>query len=263
MRWLFLFAALFLALPALAQDAGVPIGIEADELEFQQDKNLYIARGNAVVTQKGVTIKADRLTASAVEANGKTTFTKVQAEGAVHITSDMADITGQQGVYDVTREVAVLRGSNLKLTTPTDTITARDSLEFWQKQNLAVARGAAQAVRGTNKINADVLTALLEKSGKGQDVRRVGAEGNVTITTPQEVARGARGVYDVKKQLAKLDGGVKITRGENQLNGARAEVNMATGVSKILSGGGQRVKGLILPKNAPAIEPPVAKASAP
>jgi lipopolysaccharide export system protein LptA len=40
----------------------------------------------------------------------------------------------------------------------------------------------------------------------------------------------------VKKEIARLTGNVKITRGENQMNGKEAEINLKTGVSKMLGG---------------------------
>jgi lipopolysaccharide export system protein LptA len=242
-----------LAVPALAQEGGLPVNIEADMLEFQQDKGLYIAKGNAVVEQDGITIRADQLTASG--ARDGQSFTRVQADGNVRISGKNGDITGERGVYDLVREVAVLKGNNLRLTTPTDEVTATESLEFWQKDNLAVARGQALARRGDNRISADVLTAALARNDQQQmEIRRVGAQGNVLVSTPHEIARGERGVYDVRRQLATLEGNVRITRGENQLNGGKAEINMATGVSRLLAGGGQRVRGLILPKNAPELQ---------
>lgn len=252
MRLLVLLCLVF-TMPAMAQESVAPVNIEADMLEFQQDKGLYIAKGNAVVTQDGITIRADQLTAYGAAGGGS--FNKVTAEGNIRITSQTGEIYGERGVYDLTREVAVLKGSNLRLVTLTDEVTATDSLEFWQKENLAVARGNAVARRGDNRIAANILTAALAKNDQQKmEIRRVGAQGNVTIISPQEVARGERGVYDVRKQLATLEGNVRITRGDNQLNGGKAEVNMATGVSRLLAGGGQRVRGLILPKNAPELQ---------
>ena len=45
-------------------------------------------------------------------------------------------------------------------------------------------------------------------------------------------------------------GDVRITRGQNQLNGARAEVDFKTGVSRMLADGDKgRVKGLLTPED--------------
>lgn len=254
---------LLLALPAGAQTLpaggnGGPVTINADTLEMDQNQKIYIARGNAEVKQGGVTITARVLTARYVEnGDGSTTFTEVNAEGNIHITSGKGEVFGERGIYNVAREVAVLKGGNLRLTTPTDTVTARDSLEFWQKENLAVARGQAVAIRGDNRISGDILTALLSQSStqkaEASEVKRVAAEGNVIITTPSEIVRGNKGRYDVARQRAVLDGAVRITRGPNQLKGNRAEVNMATGISRLLSGPGQRVQALVVPQNAPKV----------
>ena len=136
---------------------------------------------------------------------------------------------------------------NVRMETATDRITARDSLEYWEKRNLAVARGDAIAERGENKLRADVLTAHFLKDANGKSrVRQVDAFDNIVITTPDEIVRSNRGVYDVETGIAKLTGSVKITRGTNQLNGEYAEVNLTTGVSQLFGGGGG-VRGVFTP----------------
>jgi lipopolysaccharide export system protein LptA len=85
-------------------------------------------------------------------------------------------------------------------------------------------------------------------------MRTVKADGNVRISTPTEFARGAGGVYYVTEQLATLTGAVKITRGESQLNGEYAEVDLEAGVSRLLGAppgqpGDARVRGLLVPES--------------
>ena len=263
MKKLFLALFVFMAAPALAEEqssvlgaSGAPVAIDADSLEFNQTARSYTARGNAVVEQGGVTIKADVLTAHYIEVpGGGNSFTEVHAEGNVRIVSGTGEVFGQRGVYDVARQVAVLKGDNLRLVMGADVVTARDTLEFWQKENLAVARGNAVAVQGENRVEADLLTALIgENAEKQRQVKRMSADGNVRITTPAEIVRGNTGTYDAVRNLAVLTGNVRITRGENQLNGNRAEVNMATGVSRLLSAPGQRVRALIVPDDAPKVQ---------
>ena len=52
--------------------------------------------------------------------------------------------------------------------------------------------------------------------------------------------------------IARLGGNVRITRGQNQLNGAEAEVNMKTGLSRLTAGTNTRVQGLVMPNDASA-----------
>jgi lipopolysaccharide export system protein LptA len=153
--------------------------------------------------------------------------------------------------------VLVLVGDNLRLEGEQDTITARDSLEYWETKNMAVARGEATAVREDKRIQADVLSAHFEPDAQDDlTLTRIDAFGNVRIATATEFARGERGVYYVDREFATLTGSVKITREDNQMNGEYAEVDMKTGVSRLLAGAPgtkttTRVRGLIVPKRKP------------
>ena len=164
------------------------------------------------------------------------------------------------------RQVIVVTGDNLKLITPTDVVTARDTLEYWDAQHLAVARGDAIDVREDDRVRADVLMALFTPDAKGAlQLTRVDGSGNVIVTTPTDVAQGSYGVYDIVKDITTLTGpSVKVTRGQNELNGTAAEVNMKTGISRMLNPGGAagaRVHGLFVP--APSTGKPRKKADTP
>lgn len=112
------------------------------------------------------------------------------------------------------------------------------------------------------RVRADRFVAFFKEEGGKQSLKRVEALGNVVITTPTEIARGNRGDYDAESQVATLSGNVRLTRGDNQLNGDRAEVNMKTGISKLLAdegpstvsrtnpAEGKRVRVLIMPGQA-------------
>lgn len=242
-----------------------PIAVEADQgIEWLRDDQKYIARGNAVATRGQVSVRADTLTAHyRSKPGGGTEVWRLEAEGGVRIFSVTEEAAGERAVYDVDQGVMVLVGKGLRFKTKQDTITARDSLEYWEKRQLAVARGGAVAVREQRRVRGDVLTAHLEEQKGGElKIRRVDAFGNVDVATDKEVARGAQGVYDVERGIATLSGEVKITRGKNQLNGEYGEVNFNTGVSRLLAvplgrapaGGqtrsqGERVRGLLMPES--------------
>jgi lipopolysaccharide export system protein LptA len=290
--------ALALALPSGPRAQGIalggqsnnlPIEIEADQgIEWQRDLQIYLARGNAKATRGEITVYGDTLTAhyrpragaKAQAANakagnaqstsdnptGSTEIYQLEANGNVRIATPTETAYADRAVYDTDQSVIVLLGRNLKLETKTDVLTARDSLEYWDKRLLAVARGNAVASR-TNEdksIRADTLSAQFgEVTGQGQKLQRVDAFGNVEVRTALEVARGEKGVYLADRELATLIGNVRITRGDNQLNGDVAEVDMKTGVSRLLNtaGGQARVRGLFVPdrgQNAPAGGKPAA-----
>lgn len=243
-----------------------PLRIEADEgIEWRRDEQVYIARGNAVARRESVTVYGDKLVAHYRDQGGGegTEIHRIEAIGDVRIVGDNETAYGDRGVYDVDKAVVVLTGDDLRLVTGEETITAEDSLEYWEARNLAVARGDAVAVRGDRRVRADVLTAHFQADGSAdaQAVSRIEAFGDVQIASPRSVARGDKAVYDTRSRVATLVGDVKITRGENQLNGGWAEVNLETGVSRLRgappdSDRAARVQGLLAPGSGDDLQAP-------
>jgi len=250
-------ATVLVAVGAHAQGIGLPgqtrdkpLEILADQgIEWNQPRKAYIARGNAQAIQGDVAVRADVLTAYYREAEGgRTDIWRIDADNSVRIVTPTQQAFGDKAIYDVEKGVLVLTGKNVRLITESDRITARDSLEYWEKRNMAVARGEAVAVRGDNRMRADVMTAEFDKDPNGKSkVSKVHVYDNVMISSPTEIVRGDRGTYNLDTGVAVLTGSVKITRGQNQLNGERAEVNLNTGVSKLFGGGPQGVRGYLVP----------------
>lgn len=241
------------------QQGDDPLEINADQgIEWRRDSQQYIARGNARAARGEMEVFADTLTAHyRPVAAGGTEIYQIDAEGNVRIVTPTERVFGDLGRYDVDRGLMILWGQNLRMETAEDVVTARDSLEYWEKRQLAVARGNAVAVRQDKRMRADLLTAYFERGEGGElEIDRVDGKGNVEVSSPTEFARGDSGIYYADQQLATLTGSVRITRGENQLNGEYAEVNMETGISKLLgappgAGGDARVRGLLVPRRKP------------
>ncbi len=263
-----LVAALFA--PGLAVAQGISgltggneaLEITADEgIEWRRDEQTYVARGNARAARGRIAIYADVLIAHYLSGAGDSSeIDRIDAEGNVRIVSPTETIYGDRGAYDVINGVLVLVGEDLRLVGEKDLITARDSLEYWEKRQIAVARGDAEAVREDKRIKADVLTAYFEPAANDDlELTKVDAFGNVRVITATEFARGDRGVYYVAREFATLSGSVKITREENQMNGEYAEMDLAAGISRLMAGppgskNATRVRGLIMPKRKPAVE---------
>ena len=248
--------------PALAQSlsvigagANTPIEIYAEDgIEWQQEKQLFLARGNARAVRGEVEVRANVLTAYYRETpDGGTDIWRFHADGAVRISSPGEKAYGEKGVYDVDNGILVLSGGRVRLVTKDDEITADRQLEYWEKKQMVVARGNATAVRGDKRLRADVLAAYFrtDKNGKTA-IYRVEAFDNVRIKTAKDDAWADRAVYNVQSGIATLTGSVKIMRGRNQLRGCRAEINLNTGISKIFGcgppgSGGEPVRGVIQP----------------
>lgn len=264
--------------------SGQPIEITARQgIEWNRDAQNYVASGDAAARQGDTTVRADRLVAWYRQAaTGGTEIFRYEAQGNVRIATATQTVFGDRGVFDVDSETMVVTGRALRLVTPSDTITARDSLEYHGQREVAVARGNAMVVSGDRRMTADVMTAYFgppsqparpqaqqrpnqrqqaraqapaqPNAPENQRLKRVESFGNVHVSTPTEIARGDRGVYNMETSIAQLAGNVRLTRGDNQLAGDFAEVNNNTGVSRLLSrpaeGGDGRVRGLFVPQQA-------------
>lgn len=237
------------------RDGDQPIEITAEEgIEWRKKEQVYVASGNARASRGDLELFGDILSAYyRPRADGSTEIHRVEAHGNVRIVSPNETITGDDGFYDVEEGLLMLTGENLRLEAGEEVITARDSLEYRQRQQLAVARGDAVAVRGDKRLEAEVLTGHFERNAAGElTLVKVNGEGGVSVSTPSEFVRSDTGVYYLDRDLAELRGNVKITREDAQLNGEYAEINLATGVSRLLAaapegGDDTRVHGLVLP----------------
>jgi len=261
-----------LSLGGVSQDR--PIEISADSgIEWQQNAQVYIARGNAVAKRGTTEVHAETLTAHYRPSKGagsENEIYRLDADGRVVIKSPTQTVVGDQAVYDVDQQIGIVTGKALKLTTPTDIVTARDSFEWYDQKQVAVARGDAVAVREAKQIRADVLTAHMTKdkpkagesksaakptqatpaaasakagapagplgdSDESSRISRVDAQGNVVVTTPTDIGRGNYGVYNADTGIVTLLGNVTVTRGPNTVRGQYAVVDLNNNISRMMT----------------------------
>lgn len=262
---LFVFFVFAHAVQAQTASEPVPAGattIEADEaLEWNQKAQTYTARGNAVATRGDANVRADKLTAfynNKGEAGATTNgdITRMIAEGNVEITRLESKSYSDHAEYITATKILTLTGGNLRIVTPDYLVTAKNSIVYNDITGIGTANGEAAMMKGDRRLTGDVLTAHFDLVDGKRALKTLHADGNVTVTTPSEIIRGERGIYYTDTDKAIIEGNVKITRGPNQLNGDRAEIDNKTGISRLLatpspSGKKPRIKALIFPKGAP------------
>ncbi len=310
---------------AIDMSKGGPVEVTSrDGMEWHQQEQTIIAKGDAKAVRGTVTVTADQLIAhyrkkagtdpaspaaatpaaaspvattpdaatppkapaagttpdpSAVPDTGNNEIYRLEAVGNVHIYTATDQAFGDHAVYDIDQAVLVMTGHNLHIITPQQTMSARDTLEYWSQKHMSVGRG--NAVVNTSdgrRLTADVLVGytvdpnappgaapvqkvaaaapakpgtdpLADASGK---LQRVDAFGHVEVRTATEIIHADKGVYIPDTGIARLAGNVHMTRGQNQLNGDNAVINMRTGVSTLVRDPGQRVEGLVVPNDAQA-----------
>ncbi len=230
-------------------------------MELHQNRQMVVARGNVVVRQGDVRLRADIVSASYKEVDGKRSIHRVDAVGGVVILTAKERLTGDHATYDLERELFLLTGENLRIEGEEQTVTAEESLEYWGRERRAVARGEATAIQNSDntRLRADVIEAQLAARDRAAAVSGasagpedlaldlVRAWGHVVIRTEDEIVEGDRGNYNASKKVATLEGNVRIIRGKNQLRGEKAIVDMEKGVSRLVGAPGERVRSIFYP----------------
>lgn len=135
------------------------------------------------------------------------------------------------------------------------------SLEVRDKDKMAVFTGNVVVTQGDTVMKCKELRVFYDqddakggKASKGstmkaaqpgpggrQSIRRLEARGGVVVTSKDQTATGATGIFEMKTNTVTLGGGVVITQGNNVLKGERLVVDLTTNYAKVEGG---RVQGL-------------------
>lgn len=102
-------------LTGLSQANNEPIAIEADALEVRDAQKQAVFTGNVIVTQGDMILETHLLrvfyTGSAQGEEGNQDIQRLEAEGAVVLTSGTQRATGNSGVYDAKTDIVTLSGN--------------------------------------------------------------------------------------------------------------------------------------------------------
>ena len=127
--WTIIGLGLVLSFPSFGGD----LNIYADkQVEIHQNEQKLVALGNAKATQDGRTVIADKLTAYYQKTPaGKTTFSKLQANGNVKADIQNSKAFGEEMIYDLSKDEVTLTGKPGKVINPNgDIITAEKNIIY-------------------------------------------------------------------------------------------------------------------------------------
>jgi lipopolysaccharide export system protein LptA len=138
--------------------------------------------------------------------------------------------------------VSALKGHNSNA--PVD-VTA-DRIEVQDRADRALFVGNVHATQAEMTLDTERLTvAYSNKAGGastgasgtgGVQIHRLDAAGGVVVHSPSETAKGDFGIYDLDRKLITIIGNVRLTQGQNVVNGARLVINLDTGRA-VIDGG--------------------------
>lgn len=178
--------------------------------------------GRVSIHQGENVLYAKKITAY-LDVKGKKDLQKAIAVGNVRIVTPSETASGKEGHYNPLTGEVVLYGNYL---------------------SEARKNGFVTIKQGENVLKAERITAYLNKGGK-KDLQKAVAVGNVTVTTPDGKARGDKGTYIPQENKVELFDNVRIEQNGNYIEGAHAETNLVTSISRITGdeNTGGRIRG--------------------
>ena len=132
-------------------------------------------------------------------------------------------------------KTSALKGHNSNA--PVD-VTA-DRIEVQDRADRAIFAGNVHATQAEMTLDTDRLTVAYSNkpggaggstaAGTGVQIHRLDAAGGVVVHSPSETAKGDFGIYDLDRKLITLIGNVRLTQGNNVVNGQRLVINIDSG----------------------------------
>ena len=241
--------ALMVAPPVMAQN-DESMRIEADDLlEWDQEAGRYIARGNAIATKGDTTISGNVLVATYDPDAEERAIKKITGTGDVTFSDAQGNATGQKIIYNVDGSGYRVDGPAARVKGKNGNISAESKIilvTFEDDTQQMTATGDAVYINAENeRFAGNMINAFFDKEGT---LERVEGEGAVDILTADgSTASGDSVIYLAQTDKATLVGNVTISDGKSTMQGGRAEMDFASGNSRILSDkSGGRVSGVLV-----------------
>jgi lipopolysaccharide export system protein LptA len=134
-------------------------------------------------------------------------------------------------------------------------------LDYFDKDQKLVYSGAVVATQGESRLKASVLTIFLEPApanANSHQMRRMEAQGPVTITAKDQIGTGDSGIYDKAENKVLLTGHVTLSQGANVTKGERLTYDLNTNQAVVVGGStaqGGRVRSIFTPSEKSASPP--------
>lgn len=141
-----------------------------------------------------------------------------------------------------------------------------DEVDVRQNERLVVFSGNVVALQGDMRLAADKISvhysggdsaAAEDEGGVAGRIERLEANGNVTVTRPDQVVRAASAYYRMADNQVVMSGNVTATHKKNVINSEKVIVDLKANTIRLGAKANEgRVKGLFVPdsKSKPKTE---------
>jgi lipopolysaccharide export system protein LptA len=112
---------------------------------------------------------------------------------------------------------------------------ASERIELQDRANRAILSGNVVIKQAEMTLSAARVTVTYtgQVASGSQQASRLDAAGGVTVNRPDQSARSQYAVYDIKRRVITMVGGVTLRQGSNNLSGGRLSIDLDTGRATI------------------------------
>ncbi len=143
--------------------------------------------------------------------------------------------------------VAILIIASTSLLSAQETRTAQFSANemiIYEKEGRNVLSGNAQIIREDLTLNAENIETFSTEDENGeQTLSKLIANGNVVAKTANQRIESNSLTYDLIADIAYFEGNVKISQGGNLVEGEKVEMNIKTGIYRVIGPISGTIKG--------------------
>lgn len=122
---------------------------------------------------------------------------------------------------------------------------ASERIELQDRANRAILSGNVVIKQAEMTLSAARVTVTYtgQVADGSPQVSRLDAAGGVTVNRPDQSARSQYAVYDLKRRVITMVGGVTLRQGTNNLSGGRLSIDLDTGRATIDGSGARTSTG--------------------
>lgn len=133
-------------------------------------------------------------------------------------------------------------------------------LDYFDRDHKLVYTGNVVATQGSSKLKASALVIFLVPKEPGEtpgvpssssEVRRMEAEGPVTLASKDQIGTGDKGIYEKSENKVYLIGNVTLSQGQNVTTGDKLTYDLRTNQALVTG----KVKSMFVPKDGKASSP--------
>ena len=246
--WLFaFFLHSALAVSAFSQVGSGEITVTATQgVEWDQTRQVYIARGDAAIKQGNISVFADTLVAyyrDQVAGNpttGAGSIYWVEATGKVTALLEDDKLKSEKLVYDLDSGQVEATGGQPTFETAEGLVAQAEQRLLYDPKNLkAYAVGDVLVIDGEARIKADQM--ILDffpspQNSQPSEIRLVTATGRVTVVQDDGTAEADTLLYDPNGQLAELIGNVRLLQPNGSIaTGQVGKFDFVSGLGQIFA----------------------------